>query len=90
MYPKPFNLFDTFFLVVGSVAIHLVYVNANLFLSLKNDQLRMLSRLSLDFTATGYTLYFMSVGIVSIFNYRQSAKLQKELVDHNEGGCVSA
>ena len=41
-------------------AIHLVYVNANLFLSRKIDQLRMLSRLSLDFTATGYTLYFMS------------------------------
>ena len=54
-------LFDTFFLVVGSVAIHIVYVNANLFLSRKIDQLRMLSRLSLDFTATGYTLYFMSV-----------------------------
>ena len=47
-------------LVVGSVAIHLVYVNTHLFLSLKIDQLRMLSRLSLDFTATGYTLYFMS------------------------------
>ena len=57
---KPFNLFDTFFLVVGSVAIHLVYVIANLFLSLKIDQLRKLSRLSLDFTATGYALYFMS------------------------------
>ena len=36
-------LFDTFFLVVGSVAIHLVYINANLFVSLKIDQLRMLS-----------------------------------------------
>ena len=33
----------------------LFYVNANLFLSRKIDQLRMLSRLSLDFTATGYT-----------------------------------
>ena len=64
--------------------------NANLILSLKIDQLRMLSRLSLDFIATGYTLYFMSACIVSIFNYRQSAKLQKELVDHNEGGYVSA
>ena len=47
-------------LVVGSVAIHFVYVNAHLFLSRKIDQLRMLSRLSLEFTATGYTLYFMS------------------------------
>ena len=27
-------------------------------------------------------------GILSIFNYRHSAKLQKELVDHNESGCV--
>ena len=40
-----------FLLVVGSVAIHLVHVNANLFLSRKIDQFRMLSRLSLDITA---------------------------------------
>ena len=64
--PKPFNLFDTFFLVVGSVAIHLGYLNANLFLSRKVDQLRMLSRLSLDFTATGNALYFHVIGVVSI------------------------
>ena len=68
--PKPFNLFDTFFLVVGSVAIHLGYLNASLFLSRKVDQLRMLSRLSLDFTATGNTPYFHVIGVVSIFNYR--------------------
>ena len=49
-------LFVTFFLVVGSVAIHLVSVKANPVLSRKTDQLRMQSRLSLDCTATGYTL----------------------------------
>ena len=63
-------LFDTFFisskmflLVVGSVATHLVHANTNLFLSLKIDHFRMLSRLSLAFTvifATGHTLYFVS------------------------------
>ena len=51
-------------LAVCSVAIHLVHVNANLFLSLKIDQCRVLSRLSLDFTelfaTAGYTLYFVS------------------------------
>ena len=29
-------------------------------------------------------------GVVSIFNCSQSAKFQKELVDPNGGGCVSA
>ena len=50
-------------LLACSVAIHLVHVNANLFLSWKIDQFRMLSRLSLDITAIfakGYTLYFVS------------------------------
>ena len=57
------DLIGLFLLVVGSVAIHLVYANANLFLSRNIDQFRMLSRLSLDITAifaTGYTLYFVS------------------------------
>ena len=38
-------------LVVCSVAVHLVHANTNLFLSRKIDQLRRLSRLSLDTTA---------------------------------------
>ena len=45
------DLIGLFLLVVGSVAIHLVHVNANLFLTRKIDQFRMLSRLSLDITA---------------------------------------
>ena len=45
------DLTGLFLLVVGSVAIHLVHVNANLFDSPKIDQFRMLSRLSLDTTA---------------------------------------
>ena len=54
-----------FLLAVCSVAIHLIHVNANLFLSRKIDPFRMLSRLPLDITAifaTGYTLYFVSAG----------------------------
>ena len=57
------DLIGLFLLVVGSVAIHLVHVNANLFLSREIVHFRMLSRLSLDYTvifATGYTLYFVS------------------------------
>ena len=57
------NLIKLFLFVVGSVAIHVVHVNANLFHSRKIDQFRMLSRLSLDITAiftTGCTLPFVS------------------------------
>ena len=61
-------LFDTFFISFEISSIFLACCcrnppclrKCNLFLSRKIDQLRMLSRLSLDFTATGYTLYFMS------------------------------
>ena len=82
-------------LAVCTVAIHLVHANANLFLSRKIDQCRMLSRLSLDFTelfaTAGYTLYFVVSCVVSISNCRRSAcQASKELVDPNEGGCVSA
>ena len=88
--PKTLQLGRHVLSVVGSVAIHLVYVNENLILSPKIDQLRILSRLSLGFHFDGIHAVFHVSGIVSIFNYRQSAKLQEELVDHNEGGCVSA
>ena len=60
------DLIEMFLLAACSVAIHLVHVNANLFLSRKTDQFRMLSRLSLDITtifATGYTLYFVSAAL---------------------------
>ena len=50
----------------------------------------MLSRLSLDFNAIFAPVCIPVVGIVvSIFTCRQSAKLQKELVDHNEGGLFT-
>ena len=45
------DLIGLFFLVVGSVAIHLVYADANLFHFEKVEQLWMLSRLSLGNTA---------------------------------------
>ena len=57
------DLIGIFLFVVCSVAIRLVHVNANQFLSREIDHFRMLSRLSLDITAifaTGYTLYFVS------------------------------
>ena len=57
------DLIELFLFAACSVAILLVHVNANLFLSRKIDQFRMLSRLSLDITATvatGDTLYFVS------------------------------
>ena len=83
-----------FLLVVGSVAIRFVHANANLFLSQKIDQFRMLSRLYLDFAvilAMGDTLYFVFSSVVDIFNCLQSARLfEKELFDPNEAGCVSA
>ena len=46
-------------LAACSVAVHLVHATANLFHFEKIDQLRLLSRLSLDLTA-GNMLYFMS------------------------------
>ena len=58
-----------------------VHVNANLSLSRKIDQFRMLSRLSLDITAifaTGYTLCFRVSYVVIIFNCSQCAKFLKE------------
>ena len=55
-------------LVVGSVAIHFVYENANLFIYLKIDQRRMLSRLSLDFTATGIHAVLHVSCVTSIFD----------------------
>ena len=45
------DLIGLFLLVVGSVAIHLVHEDADLFHFEKVDLLWMLSRLSLDFTA---------------------------------------
>ena len=57
------HLIRLFLFVVGSVAIHVVHVNANLFHSRKIDQFRMLSSLSLEITAiftTGCTLPFVS------------------------------
>ena len=45
------HLVAMFLLVVGSVAIHLVHANTNLFLSLQIDQCLMLSRPSVDITA---------------------------------------
>ena len=57
------DLIELFLLVACSVAVPLVHLNANLFLSRKIDQFRMLSHLSLDITAifaTRYTLYFVS------------------------------
>ena len=56
-------LIEILLLVVCSVAIRIVHVNANLFLSGESDHFRMLPRLSLDITAifaSGYTLYFVS------------------------------
>ena len=61
----------TFLVVVGSVAIHLVYANANLHFE-KVDQLLTLSSLSLDFNA----MYPVVGIVVSISDYSQSAKFQ--------------
>ena len=58
------DFFENLLLAVRSVAIHLVHANANLFLSRKIDQCRMMLRLSLDFTeffaTAGDTLCFVS------------------------------
>ena len=77
-------LVEMFLLAVCNVAIHLVYVNANLFLSLSH--FRMLSRLSLDISAifaTGYTLYFVSA-CCEHFQLSSECQISKELVDPNE------
>ena len=57
------DLIELFLFAACSVAILLVHANANLFLSRKINQIRMLARLSLDIPAifaTGDTLYFVS------------------------------
>ena len=73
------DLIELFMPAAYSVAINLVHVSANLFLSRKIDQLRC--------SLLHAVLRVSSV--VNIFICLQSAKLSKELVDPNEGGCVS-
>ena len=81
------ELIEIFLLVVCCVAIRLVHVNANLFLSREIDHFRMLSRLSLDITAifaTGCTLYFVSAVLwafstaVRVPNFKRTVLSQRE------------
>ena len=86
------DLIALFLLAACSVAIHLVHSNANLFLSRKIDQLRSILSVFGSYCnlRDGRHAVLRVNSVASILNCRQSAKLQKELVDPNEGGCVSA
>ena len=86
------DLIELFLLAACSVAIQLVHVNANQFLSRKIDQLRCVLSVFGSYCTLldGRHAVLRVSSVVSLFHCRQSAKFLKELVDPNEGGCVSA
>ena len=73
------DLIELFLFAACSVAIHLVHVNANLFLSLKIDQLRKILSVFGSYCnlSDGRHAVLPISNVVNIFNCRQSAKLLK-------------